>query len=233
MLTNCLFYYMILPLLCGSLISMTKPKIAISVSLYIILVLFHFIKDESFLNLLFSILFSDRVSKKVMRYMEEYPKNTKNYHYDWSSQKKLTYNSFTNYVTFNFSEPFLRSLIYMNNSQYSEVLAIVKKYERMFDDKDNTININSPSFFQNLLEDVLAKFSNSEIDIMTTYHKNISIATGVNVGLSLNDNKNDSFLKIMERVYEKIKNENLEELDKKFLKNECRENLYSYLRVIK
>lgn len=40
---------------------------------------------------------------------------------------------------------------------------------------------------------------------MTAYHKNLSVATGVNVGLALNDNKKDSILKIIERVYDKMK----------------------------
>lgn len=132
-LTNSLFYYMILPLLCGSLVSMTKPKITLSVSLYIILVLFHYIKDETFLNVLFTVMFMEKLNKKLLRYMEEFPKAAKNYFFDWTSQKKSSYNSFTNYIMFNFSEPFLLSLIYLSNSPYSEVRSIVTKYEKILE----------------------------------------------------------------------------------------------------
>jgi hypothetical protein len=221
---------------------MTKPKIAISVSIYILLTLFYYIKDENFLNSMFTILFTEKMNKKMLYYIEEYPKNVKNYFFDWNSQKKSgTYSTFTNYVSSNFSEPFIKSLLYQTNSNYAEVIALIKKYEKLADE----INPCSAGFLQSFIEDVLAKFSNSEFDIMTTYHKNISIATGVNVGFVTNDYKKDCFLKVLERFYEKMKNEDNEiindekENDKKInnsntslnlFKNECRENLYSYLR---
>lgn len=245
-LTNSVFYYLILPLLCGSLVSMTKPKIAISVSIYVLLTLFYYIKDENFLNSMFTICFAEKMNEKMIRYIEEYPKNVKNYFFDWNSQKKSgTYStSFTNYVSSNFSEPFLKSLLYQTNSNYSEVIALIKKYEKLADE----INPCSSGFLKSFMEDVLGKFSNSEFNIMTTYHMNISIATGVNVGFITNDYKQDCFLKILEKFYEKTKNEDNEiindekENDNKlmlnassttannFKKNECRENLYSYLR---
>lgn len=178
---------------------MTKPRIVISVSLYIMVTLSHYIKDETFLNMFFTALFSPNLSRKLKVDIEEYPNSPKNYFLDWNAQKKSSSNiSFVNYVSSNFSEPFIRSLIYQGNSPYPEVLAIVKKYEKLSED------IQNPKFFEVLLADILGKFSNSDLDMMTAYHKNISIATGHNVGLSVQDNSQFCIMKVMEKMFLEI-----------------------------
>jgi hypothetical protein len=219
-LTNCLFYYLILPLLCGSLVSMTKPKVAISIGLYIILSLCHYIKDEGFLNSLYLVVFNPKANKELKKLIEDYPRNVKNYHFDWTSQKKVVTGSFTNYISCNFSEPFVRSLLFQVNSQYPEVLALTKKYEKVQDD------ISSSKFFGLLLEDVLSKFSNSEIDIMTNYHTSLSKATGVNIGLSTTDAKQECVSKVVENILLSLKEEN----SANYINYECRENILTYLK---
>lgn len=222
-LTNSLFYYMVLPLLCGSLVSMTKPLIAISVSLYVTLTLFHYIKNQHFLNLLYTVFFSEKLNEKLVKYMEVYPKNMKNYFFDWNAQKKSTYNSFTSYISSNFSEPFIKSLVYQINPSHSEINTIIKKHDKLIDEMDQ----NSSEYLKILIEDVLSKFSNSEFDIMTAYHKNISIATGVNVGLVMADYKQECVTRITERMFNKIKEG---KIGKTFVINGCREILYIYLK---
>jgi hypothetical protein len=202
-LTNCIFYFLVLPLLCGSLISMTKPKIAISVSMYVMVAIFNYVKDEAFLNLFFAVLFYEKLNKKLIRYIENYPKNIRNYYYDWNAQKKGNYTSFTSYISSNFSENFIKSLIFVTDSPYPEINAVVKKFDKLCEENPN-IN-SSGNYFQMLLEDVLGKFSNSEIDIMTTFHKNVSIATGMNVGLTTTDHKRDSVIRVAERMFAKSK----------------------------
>jgi hypothetical protein len=214
-----------MPLLCASLISMTKPVIAISVSIYMILNLFHYIRDESFLNTLFTVLFEEKMSKRMHLYMLDCPKNIRNYFFDWNSQKKASnYSTFTNYVTLNFSEPFIKSLLFQTNSQFSEVVALHKKYEKLAEE----VNSSSANFFKNLIEDVLGRFSNTEFNNMTAYHRGVSIATGVNVGLVESDNKQECFLKSIEKVFLHKKGQINEDI--LLVKNECRENLYSYLK---
>jgi hypothetical protein len=211
-LTNSMFYYTILPLLSNSLISMTKPKVAISISLYILVSLCHYIKDEGFINMLIIVLFGSELSPELIKLIEEYPKSVKNYHLDWNMQKKSGSVNFTNYISNNFSEAFIRSLIFQTNTNYSEIIAIIKKYEKIDD-------LGSDRMFQSLLEDVLQRFNNSEIDIMTTYHSNISKATGINVGLITGDCKYDCAINIVDRT-----------LKNKGKRNDCRENLMSYLK---
>ena len=99
----------------------------------------------------------------------------------------------------NFSEQFVKSLIFQTNSPYTEILAIAKKYEKLSDE------ISSENFFKNILEELLSKFSKSEFATMQQYHKSISICTGMNVCLVTNDFKQKSVYRIIEKFFYKIK----------------------------
>jgi hypothetical protein len=92
-----------------------------------------------------------------------------------------------------------------------------------------------------MLEELLSKFSNSEFSIMQQYHKNISIATGINVGLITTDFKQKSVYRLLEKFYYKTKLIEQEVQDStdltkqpsiELVNNECRNNLLSYLKVI-
>ncbi len=90
-------------------------------------------------------------------------------------------------------------MIFQINSPFPEILAIVRKYEKLSEE------ITSENFFKNILEELLSKFSKSEFSSMQQYHKNISIATGMNVGLVTNDFKQKSIYRLIERYFYKIK----------------------------
>ena len=102
-------------------------------------------------------------------------------------------------ITFNFSENFIKSLIFQTNSEFPEILAIFKKFEKTSED------YTDESFYVTILEDVLSKFEPSEFNAMQAYHKNLSIATGQNVGLKIFDFKLKSIIKITEFIYYRIK----------------------------
>jgi len=89
-ITNCFFYYTIIPLLLGSLVCKKTPVIMINVSLYVIVLLFHYVYDERFLNLLFSLLFLEEHSVKISKYMESLPTSPVNYFFLWDNQKMVT-----------------------------------------------------------------------------------------------------------------------------------------------
>ncbi len=97
MLTNSLFYYTIIPLLCGTLVCKKTPKIMINTSLYILLLLVYYINDERFLNLLFSLLFSEKISLEISKYLDEYPSPPLNYFFKWENEKKV--NSKTSFAS--------------------------------------------------------------------------------------------------------------------------------------
>ena len=208
-LTNCLLYYVILPFLCGALISMTKPRITISVALYVFNSFFYYVKDENFLNCLFLMLFEENITMSLKNYQVEKTRFLKGYFFEWNQQKKSNLKSFTNHIATNFSEPFLKSLLFQTNSPYAEVHAIVKKFDKLTEENfannnNSSIDVNDYGFFQGLLEDVLSKFSNSEFDVMTIHHQNLSKATGINLGLTTSDIKKSSPLYVLNKMMKVI-----------------------------
>ena len=251
LLTNSLFYYTILPLLCGSLISVSRPKIAISTSLYVLTLLFDYIQDESFLNSLYSTLFLNKISKRIHTYTNEYPSNCRNYYSDFKEQIKSSIPSYFDYICLNFSEPFINFLVNCSSyqgmtneemSDYKEVNNIKKKIKKTF--KDN-FDINNSEHYQKVLEEVLKNMSKKELEQMINYHKVLSSATGINVGLFSEDYRKNSFMFVIHKMFYKIKaeqeylanlNDVMEDLEGGKLKilnlmnNDVKLNIMSYLR---
>ena len=91
-ITNCFFYYTIMPLLCGTLVCKKTPIIMINVSIYVIILLFYYINDERFLNLLFSLLFMEEHTHRLTKYLNELPPFPVGYCYKWDIQKMVTKN---------------------------------------------------------------------------------------------------------------------------------------------
>ncbi len=209
MLTNCMLYYVILPLLCGSIVS-DKPVISINTSLFMIVTFLHYIKHEAFINMLLLVLLNPQTTLSVHKLIVEYPKSLKNYHFDWKNQRKTNISSFSSYIANNFSEPFIRSILNQANIGYPEVTAIIRKFSK--------ININDDKVFRTLYEDILSRFSNSEINIMYTFHTNVSRVTGINVGLIVNEKFAFSVTDFIENIFHS-----------KEMTNECRQNIFSYL----
>jgi hypothetical protein len=250
LLLNSLFYYTILPLLCGSLVSVNRPKIGISTALYVLIILFEYVKDESFLNALYSVLFLNKISRKIIRLIKEYPNNIKNYYSCWNEQKKASFPSYFDYVSLNFSEPFISLLVsnstnYLGEtmmSDYKEINDIKKTIKKKLKDG---FDLNNTQHYQIVLQEVLKHMSKSELDIMINYHKNLSVATGHNVGLFSDDYKKNSFSMMMHKMFYKIKAEqdylaNLNDLANdtdggqlitlNLMNNEVKQNIFSYLR---
>ncbi len=208
-LTNTLFYYYIMPLLAKSLISMQKPRIGTSVVLYIFIALFYFIKEESFLNTLFLTLFEENINKEIKDFIDNEPEYLESFFFDWSQQTEAHNKSFFNLVKQNFSEPYLQSLIYMNNSPYEQIRRIVHYFEKYNEEICNSSNcnftsvVNSANFMENLKEQVLNKFTEGEINEMESFHKSLSRATGINVGFILDDERKNSFLEVLNEFMRK------------------------------
>lgn len=201
-LTNTLMYYYVMPLLLGTLLSTTSMQITISLALYILIVLFYYIKDENFVNTLFYVIFSPTISKGVFRFIQEYPLDPKNYFFDYYKQKNQTSDSFATYIEDHFSAAFIKSIVYMNNSPFSKIKEIVKKYEDLQDLNPN-YNPNNPNFLETITKNVLDKMNASEFSISSAYHKRLSISTGVNCGMSTKDWKY-CFMSKMKAMFDKV-----------------------------
>jgi hypothetical protein len=200
-LTNCLFFYFIMPLLCGSLISMQKPRIGTSVVLYILLAFFFFVKEESFLNTLFIALFEENVNEKIKNFISSEPNFPETFFFEWDEQKENNKKRFYELIKQNFSEPYLQSLIYMSSSPYAEIRRIVAFFEKFNEDSFNSSNfssvINKSNFMETLKEQVLNNFSTQQINEMQSFHSTLSRATGMNVGFIVEDERKNSFLEVL------------------------------------
>ena len=225
-LTNCLFYYCIMPLILKSLISNERGKININIALYSLNIMLYYIKNENFLNMLFTLIFLPLRNKGLDKYIQNYPIQPTNYYYDWNTQKKQTLISFQTYIQYNCSGPFLRSLIHKKNSNMIEIQEIVNKYE-LISEKDDKFNPYTDEFLTDITKEILSKFSNSEINIMSMYHNCLSTATGVNCGLSTKNNKY-CVMEKFKKLYTKYFDESLN-LRYRLINNDIKMNIYSFL----
>jgi hypothetical protein len=99
-------------------------------------------------------------------------------------------------ISTNFSKAFVQNLLYQFNSPYQEVISLALKYEKVTEDE---------SLYSNILKDLLEKFHNSELSIIKQYHKCLSFATGINVGLYFDEIEEKNIFKHLERFFSKYR----------------------------
>ena len=89
-LTNAVMFYFVMPCLLGEIIETQHQKICnVNIALYILCLLFEYIRDEQFVNVLFSVMFSRNVPKKLLwEYIEELPDNPEGYMYQIEGNTK-------------------------------------------------------------------------------------------------------------------------------------------------
>ena len=185
-LTNCLMYYYILPLLFDSLIlqrdlgSYNKVLISPQLSMYLIALMIKSIKNEPFINVLINLLFNKKIYREILKsFIFAKSQSPSNYYFEWKDQKKNLKIPYNLYITYNFSPQFIVSLITMSNSSYKEVRELVKEYEQVFNDVPN-FDPNAKENSINIIKNVV---QTTDYDNMKKYHTEISKATGLNLGL--------------------------------------------------
>lgn len=234
-LINNLFYFVILPLLCGTICTMTKPKITISTSLYCIILLFYHIKNEEFNNLLFTVLFSTHISKTIKEYIYNTPKDPINYFSSWDNQKKQTCMNYIQYISFNFSEPFIYSIISQHTnmngeeiySDYKEINDCRLRLKKIYKEK---INLSDHVHYQNVLQQIFKNCPIDKLNQMMENHKNLSYATGEFIGLYNIDHIYNAFTYQMNRLYLSLNKEKEKEtIPIEKVENDIRKHLISYL----
>ena len=230
-ITNCLFYYCIMPFILNHLNSYKNQKnykIKKSVCIFFINLLLIYIKNENFLNILFTLIFFPFKTNSINKYMSNEPIQPNNYYYDWNQSIKKTSSSFLNYIQYNFNSLFLKSLLYMNDSKYIQVKEIYLKYQKKLSIDDNyDFDKNKEQFLNEIIKDILNKLSCSEISIMSSYHNYLSIGTGINCGISTKSS-NLCVIQKMSKFYAKYFNKN-ENIKNKLIKNNIKDNLFEIL----
>ena len=210
---NCILYYYICPLLLGSIYNYKfffqqnknnidlKYIISPEIALYVFTLIINNIHNDSFLNLIISLLFKKEISTDLItkyiniHYIGKYPIYPSNYSYFYNEKNYKEKNlSFTQYITYNFNRKFICSLLTIKNVKFKEVLNIRKKFEKNFEESDFDPYENYDSIYNQ----VISKFSTKEKDFMREYHNTISRATGIKCGLSENEYE-DNVLNVLKQ----------------------------------
>jgi len=132
-------------------------------------------------------------------------------------------------ILYNFSEQFIKNLISQknSNSKHQYIRDLTEKYK-------NIENKNDITFYIELLEDIIEKFSSSDFDKMKYYHKEASISTGINVGFisHYNDDfRQDCLYNVFEEMFIYLIGKQNKEIKLKIIENECRQTIFSVYKV--
>ena len=233
-LINSLFYYCIIPYILYNLnfnkeeICKSGKKIKKTVCIFVINLFFIYIKNDIFVNILFTLIFFQYNSKTINYYMKNNPIQPLNYCYTWNKSLKSTSKSFLNFIQFNFNSCFLKSILFMNKSQYTEIQQIYNKYQKKLNNELNfDFEKNKDQLLIEIIKEVLNKLSFSEISIMSSYHSYLSGATGINCGLNIK-NGDLCIMQKMKNFYENYFNEK-EITNDNLIPNHIKNNLFEIL----
>ena len=222
-ITNSLFHYCILPYI----INTKFDKIQLNIKLYFINVLFTFIQDEDFLNILFTLLFFPFQIVEIKNFINNIPVEPDNYFYSWKEKNnniQLSSSSFSNYIKYNYNKNSINYIMSLKNSKFPEFTQIKEKFNK--NDDNQKVIING-------ICDYLSPDHKASIN---DYHLNLSVGTGINCGFCINnENKGEAYDKcfknIMEKFYIIFFDKNLN-FKNKLLSNNFKDYL-SYLLNIK
>ena len=193
---NSVFYYFIIPVLCGAL-GEKSNKISKKVALFLIIFFFIYMKNEIFKNCLFALLFFEELNQDL-DYLFTYPQEKANYSFYPDNSKE---NSFFHYISENYSSKLLLTIIKKDNiiynkykDKYPQLGVILEKCEGMYEKYTQSKNDNSFIDTKEQIEMVLNSFFNEdESNNMSQYHLNLSMSTGLGVGQYSKENTGEIY----------------------------------------
>jgi len=211
---NCLFYYLIIPIICGSISEKTN-RISKNVALFLLVFFFVNMKNETFKNCLFSLIFFDKISSDLDLFFV-IPPEKKNYSFYADTKKDIT---FCQFISENYSSKFLLTIIKPDNiiyneykNKYPQIGEIMNKCKGMY--QKFLMDGNKASFFdiKDTLEIIINSFfSEEESNNMSQYHRNLIMSTGLSVGQFSKETSgeiyNICFLWYMNKIFVDLKGE--------------------------
>jgi hypothetical protein len=132
-LTNALFYYFIMPVVIKGIIQQNKEDKR--GEMIILLALFSKIKEESFVNVLFKICFSDYISNELLQFcdMNNKIQPNKHYYHTWKEQQQKPKETYIEFIMSHFSDIFFKALpfsdcwVYSKENEYKEISQLKHK----------------------------------------------------------------------------------------------------------
>ena len=184
---NCLFYYLILPIICGAISEKTN-RISKKLALFLIIFFFINMKNELFKNCLFTLLFFDQLSLDL-EYFLVLPPEKKNYSFFSENNKEI---SFCEFISENYSSKFLLTMIQDDNiiynkykNKYPQIEEVMKKCKGIYQKFLATKKKISFNDIKDHFESIVTSnsfFTEDESNNMGQYHLNMSMSTGLSVG---------------------------------------------------
>ena len=175
---NYMFYFFIMPVLCQSICNENK-KISKELALFLLIFLFINIKNETFKNCLFTILFFDDISSEIEDFL--CLKMDLN---DFFLDKNKFYRFFVENYSFTFLSTIIRknNIIFAKNEkaylQLKKIMEIKKQLEMKYGEDNN--NFPLEEIFNKIKN--IAGFDNQDLLNMKNYHQYLSKGTGILIG---------------------------------------------------
>jgi hypothetical protein len=199
--------------------ALLKLCISSELALYILNIFLKYIKNETFTNLLVSILFLPKIHYKIMNKLKTPTRDLDNYRGDYNNlpKKKVT---FIRHITENYSVPFIKAQMSNPNNSFTEFKKIEKRVRDKLIEYNVPYNISQPVPYGFIMESINGYYSNRELKECRDYHEIVSEATGIQCGLSYHKDKK-SFIYLMNKNLNLIKDEfSFEKNEKKYIENE-------------
>ena len=206
-LINCLFYFFIIPILCGSICNKNK-KISKEFSLFMLIFLFINMKNETFKNCLFSLLFLDELSSEVDNLLILDTEITDFFINNININKEVSENeadnneiSFYQFFSEHYSYYFLLTLIQKNNIIYTKYDRIYPQLKQIMESGkqlyaeinygENNKNYTHEEIIEKLNDIIGEYFDSHELTNMKSYHQYLSKGTGLLIGELDSENINN------------------------------------------
>ena len=211
---------------------LVKHIISKELAIYILNLFFKYIKNETFLNLLLSVLFLPKVYHKLMDKIKRPVKDPFNYRgdYDTKSKRKLV---LERYIIENFNQHFMRALMTYPKKVCTELFKIEKKVIEKCRITDVVYDIYKPVPYGFYMEVINDYFSRGGIKECREYDQIISEATGIQCGLTYHWDRK-SALYLMNKNLKYINSDfSFEKIKNKYVNNIISENFLTEFKECK
>ena len=208
-----------------------KYLISAELTLFILNIFMKYIKNETFINLLLSLIFLPDIHIKINNKLKEPLKDLENYQGDYNDKgkKKIT---FEKYVIQNFCPSFIRGQISNQIKPFSEFDKIEKKLIEKCKINNIRYDLNEPIPYGFLMEILYSYFSYRGLRECREYHEIVSESTGIQCGLTYHKDRK-SFIYLMNKNLRYIKNNSSSLEEKNYQKYVDNEIYRSFINLYK
>ena len=188
--------------------SLIQDCISKELAMYILNLFIKYIKNETFLNALLSILFLPKIHYKIIAKINTPVKDLFNYKGDYDTKNKNKINLERSIIE-NYTPNYMKGLIKNPHKIFAELIKIEKKIDEKCKIAKIANDLNTSTTYKFYMEIINDYFSRSGLKECKEYHQIMSEATGIQCGLSFHDDRKSVLYllnKNLKYIYEKNNN---------------------------